>query len=66
LVRSAGDHSSRDIALSESGNWRVLSGTGKFAGLNGTGSWASWVVFDPVLGLPVSATECMDGKVQID
>jgi hypothetical protein len=54
------------LLFPESGNWRVLSGTGKFAGLNGTGSWASWVVFDPVLGLPVSATECMDGKVQID
>jgi hypothetical protein len=54
------------VLVPESGNWKVLSGTGKYAPLMGTGSWASWVVFDPALGRPVSATDCMAGKLQID
>jgi hypothetical protein len=54
------------VLVPESGNWKVLSGTGKYAPLQGTGSWAAWVVFDPALGLPVSATDCMAGKLQLD
>jgi hypothetical protein len=54
------------VLVPESGNWKVLSGTGKYAPLQGTGSWAAWVVVDPVQGLPVSATDCMAGKLQLD
>lgn len=50
----------------EKGNWKIQYGTGKYATLNGVGSWASWVIFDPTLGLPVAATECLAGEVQID
>ena len=54
------------VLVPESGNWMVLYGTGKYTTLKGTGSWASWVTLDLASGLPVSANECLDGKVQID
>jgi len=49
----------------ESGNWRVLYGTGKFASVQGTGAWATWVSLVRV-GQPVAASDCMAGKLQID
>lgn len=48
----------------QAGSWVMTSVSGLLPVWQGTGSWASWVVYDPNLGLPVSATECLSGKVQ--
>lgn len=47
------------VLLPESGTWNLVSGTGKYANLQRSGSWSSYVVLDLELGVPVSATECM-------
>ena len=54
------------VLVPESGNWRVLYGTGKYSALTGTGSFATWVVLDPAAVMPLSATECMDGGVKLN
>jgi hypothetical protein len=56
------------VLVPESGSWKVTYGTGKYAALKGTGSWAAWVVLDLSSGIPVpvSAYDCMQGKVQIN
>jgi len=56
------------VLVPESGNWKALYGTGNYAALKGTGSWAAWVVvsFESGIPAPVSANECMEGKVQVD
>jgi hypothetical protein len=50
----------------ESGNWRVLYGTGSHASLKGNGSWATWVAVDQATGSPRTANECMSGTVHVD
>jgi hypothetical protein len=45
------------------GNWRLVSGTGKFASLQGVGSWGGWVVFDEALSQPLSAIDCLAGQL---
>ena len=48
----------------QTGNWRVVSGTGPFSLLSGTGSRASWVLLDAGSFTPIAATECLIGKVK--
>jgi hypothetical protein len=49
--------------VSEFGNWRLVSASGKYVALQGGGAWASWVAYDSTLGIPVSAKECLSGEV---
>jgi hypothetical protein len=51
------------VLVAEGGNWRLLSASGKYAGLQGGGAWATWVVVDPALSQPLTASDCLSGQV---
>lgn len=51
------------LQVAEIGTWRIVSGTGPYATLQGTGAWASWVTAAGSFQ-PLSAKECLSGKVQ--
>lgn len=51
------------LQVAEIGTWKIVSGTGPYATLQGTGAWASWVTAAGAFQ-PLSAKECLSGKVQ--
>jgi len=51
------------VLLPRAGTWTITSGTGKYATVQGNGSWGSWVIFDLALGQPLTAHECLSGKL---
>ena len=52
--------------FTETGNWQVKNGTGKYAALSGEGPWASRVIRDKSTKRPFSAQECFSGTMQVD